>query len=155
MLGAVMVLSASSALLMFALVMAQPNFGGTITLGIVLMALLWFAGAPKRLFAALLLGAGSCACPPRGSRHHATRHEANGGVGEPIVVRSCRPASVAAGGRPGSAHRPGDAGSGSQRFASTKRIRSRVSGPLTPPRADVVPGDHREERVMSEVDRRA
>lgn len=47
-----------AALLMFALVMAQPNFSGTITLGIVLMALLWFAGAPKRLFAALLLGAG-------------------------------------------------------------------------------------------------
>ncbi|MBK1788378.1 putative lipid II flippase FtsW [Prauserella cavernicola] len=38
------------ALLMFALVMAQPDLGGTITLGVVLVSLLWFAGAPKRLF---------------------------------------------------------------------------------------------------------
>ncbi|SFW74946.1 putative lipid II flippase FtsW [Amycolatopsis australiensis] len=45
-------------LLMFALVMAQPNLSGTITLGIVLIALLWFAGAPKRLFAVLVAGAG-------------------------------------------------------------------------------------------------
>ncbi|NIJ11278.1 cell division protein FtsW [Saccharomonospora amisosensis] len=46
-----------AALLMFALVMAQPDLGGTITLGVVLIALLWFAGAPKRLFAVVLLGA--------------------------------------------------------------------------------------------------
>ncbi|GAB3163917.1 FtsW/RodA/SpoVE family cell cycle protein [Amycolatopsis sp. NPDC004378] len=46
------------ALLMFALVMAQPNLSGTITLGIVVLGLLWFAGIPARLFAALLLGAG-------------------------------------------------------------------------------------------------
>ena len=39
-----------AALLMFALVMAQPDLGGTVTLGVVLVALLWFAGAPKRLF---------------------------------------------------------------------------------------------------------
>ncbi|SFQ32303.1 cell division protein FtsW [Amycolatopsis arida] len=45
-----------AALLMFALVMAQPDLGGTITLGVVLMALLWFAGAPKRLFAVIFLG---------------------------------------------------------------------------------------------------
>lgn len=44
------------ALLVFALVMAQPNLSGTITLGVVLMSLLWFAGAPKRLFAVLLAG---------------------------------------------------------------------------------------------------
>ncbi|MGW4394848.1 putative lipid II flippase FtsW [Amycolatopsis nivea] len=44
------------ALLMFALVMAQPNLSGTISLGIVLLALLWFSGAPGRLFAALLAG---------------------------------------------------------------------------------------------------
>lgn len=44
------------ALLMFALVMAQPNLSGTITLGVVLASLLWFAGAPKRLFAVLLAG---------------------------------------------------------------------------------------------------
>src|SRR5699024_531414 len=42
-----------AALLLFALVMAQPDLGGTITLAVVLMALLWFAGAPKRLFALL------------------------------------------------------------------------------------------------------
>ncbi|MFD9961267.1 putative lipid II flippase FtsW [Amycolatopsis sp. NPDC058986] len=46
-----------AALLMFALVMAQPNLSGTITLGVVLLGLLWFAGMPKRLFAMLLLGA--------------------------------------------------------------------------------------------------
>lgn len=45
------------ALLMFALVMAQPDLGGTITLGVVLIALLWFVGAPKRLFAVILTGA--------------------------------------------------------------------------------------------------
>jgi len=44
------------ALLMFALVMAQPNLSGTITLGVVLASLLWFAGAPKRLFAVLIGG---------------------------------------------------------------------------------------------------
>ncbi|WP_199433340.1 putative lipid II flippase FtsW [Qaidamihabitans albus] len=43
-----------AALLMFALVMAQPDLGGTITLGVVLVALLWFAGAPKRLFAVII-----------------------------------------------------------------------------------------------------
>jgi len=43
-----------AALLLFALVMAQPDLGGTITLAVVLLALLWFAGAPKRLFALLL-----------------------------------------------------------------------------------------------------
>jgi cell division protein FtsW len=42
-----------AALLMFALLMAQPDLGGTITLGVVLIALLWFAGAPKRLFAVI------------------------------------------------------------------------------------------------------
>ncbi|HKS43894.1 MAG TPA: putative lipid II flippase FtsW [Amycolatopsis sp.] len=44
------------ALLVFALVMAQPNLSGTITLGVVLMSLLWFAGAPKRLFGVLAAG---------------------------------------------------------------------------------------------------
>ncbi|WIY07518.1 putative lipid II flippase FtsW [Amycolatopsis mongoliensis] len=47
-----------AALLMFALVMAQPNLSGTVTLGIITLTLLWFAGVPARLFAALLLGAG-------------------------------------------------------------------------------------------------
>lgn len=44
------------ALVMFALVMAQPDLGGTVTLGVVLVALLWFAGAPKRIFAGILAG---------------------------------------------------------------------------------------------------
>nr|WP_253864105.1 putative lipid II flippase FtsW [Prauserella halophila] len=43
-----------AALLMCALVMAQPDLGGTVPLGIVLIALLWFAGAPKRLFGIVL-----------------------------------------------------------------------------------------------------
>ncbi|HEU5471536.1 MAG TPA: putative lipid II flippase FtsW [Actinophytocola sp.] len=46
-----------AALVMFALVMLQPDLGGTITLGVVLIALLWFAGAPLRLFGAFALGA--------------------------------------------------------------------------------------------------
>jgi cell division protein FtsW len=46
-----------AALVMFALVMLQPDLGGTITLGVVLIALLWFAGAPLRLFGALAMGA--------------------------------------------------------------------------------------------------
>jgi cell division protein FtsW len=44
------------ALLMFALVMAQPALGSTVTLGVVLAALLWFGGAPLRLFAVMILG---------------------------------------------------------------------------------------------------
>lgn len=46
-----------AALLMFALLMAQPDLGGTVTLAVVLLALLWFAGAPKRLFALILTSA--------------------------------------------------------------------------------------------------
>lgn len=46
-----------AALVMFALVMAQPDLGGTITLAVVLLALLWFAGAPKRLFGLILVAA--------------------------------------------------------------------------------------------------
>jgi cell division protein FtsW len=45
-----------AALVMFALVMLQPDLGGTITLGVVLIALLWFGGAQLRLFGALALG---------------------------------------------------------------------------------------------------
>ncbi|RSM83909.1 putative lipid II flippase FtsW [Kibdelosporangium aridum] len=44
------------ALLMFALVMMQPDLGGTVTLIVVLFALLWFAGAPMRLFGAAAIG---------------------------------------------------------------------------------------------------
>lgn len=45
------------ALLMCALVMLQPDLGSTITLFIVLVALLWLAGAPLRLFGVMGLGA--------------------------------------------------------------------------------------------------
>jgi cell division protein FtsW len=45
-----------AAMLMFALVMLQPDLTGTVTLMIVLVALLWFAGAPLRLFAAIAAG---------------------------------------------------------------------------------------------------
>jgi cell division protein FtsW len=44
------------ALLIFALVMMQPDLGGTVTLIIVLFSLLWFAGAPMRLFGAMAAG---------------------------------------------------------------------------------------------------
>lgn len=46
-----------AALLMCALVMLQPDLGSTITLFIVLGAVLWFSGAPVRLFGVMLLGA--------------------------------------------------------------------------------------------------
>ncbi|GAA4854775.1 putative lipid II flippase FtsW [Saccharopolyspora cebuensis] len=45
-----------AALLMFALVVLQPDLGSTVTLFIVLAALLWFAGAPLRMFGVMLLG---------------------------------------------------------------------------------------------------
>jgi cell division protein FtsW len=38
------------ALVMLTLVILQPDLGSTVTLGVVLMALLWFIGAPLRLF---------------------------------------------------------------------------------------------------------
>ncbi|MFD9892322.1 putative lipid II flippase FtsW [Amycolatopsis sp. NPDC059027] len=44
------------ALLMFALVMLQPDLGGTVTLAVVLLSLLWFAGAPKRLVGVIVAG---------------------------------------------------------------------------------------------------
>ncbi|WP_084612103.1 putative lipid II flippase FtsW [Thermocrispum municipale] len=43
-------------LVMFALVIAQPDLGGAVSLGIVLVALLWFAGAPRGLFAGMIAG---------------------------------------------------------------------------------------------------
>lgn len=46
------------ALLMFTLVILQPDLGSTITLGAVLLAMLWFVGAPLRLFAVIVAGAG-------------------------------------------------------------------------------------------------
>lgn len=45
-----------AALILFTLVMLQQDLGSTIILFIVLLALLWFAGAPLRLFGTMLLG---------------------------------------------------------------------------------------------------
>ncbi|MFD1149773.1 putative lipid II flippase FtsW [Saccharothrix hoggarensis] len=45
------------AMLVFALVMLQPDLGGTITLGVVLISLLWFVGAPMRIFGIIAIGA--------------------------------------------------------------------------------------------------
>lgn len=46
-----------AALMMFALLMLQPDLGSTITLAIIVLAMLWFAGAPMRLFGVIALGA--------------------------------------------------------------------------------------------------
>ena len=45
------------AVMIFALVMLQPDLGTTITLAIVLLALLWFGGAPGELFGAIVIAA--------------------------------------------------------------------------------------------------
>ncbi|WP_424565504.1 putative lipid II flippase FtsW [Tamaricihabitans halophyticus] len=45
------------ALLLFGLVMMQPDLGSTVSLGVVLIALLWFVGAAGRLFATIFLAA--------------------------------------------------------------------------------------------------
>ena len=45
------------AVVMFALVMLQPDLGTVITMVIILLALLWYAGAPVSLFAVVLGGA--------------------------------------------------------------------------------------------------
>ena len=45
------------ALAIFVLVMLEPDLGTTITLAIVLLALLWFAGAPGELFGAIAVAA--------------------------------------------------------------------------------------------------
>ena len=45
------------AMLVFALVMLQPDLGGTITLGVVLLSLLWFVGAPMRIFGIIAIAA--------------------------------------------------------------------------------------------------
>ncbi len=45
-----------AALVMFTLVVMQPDLGSTSTLFVVLLSLLWFAGAPLRLFGVTLLG---------------------------------------------------------------------------------------------------
>jgi cell division protein FtsW len=44
------------ALLMLTLVVLQPDLGSTVTLGVVMFALLWFVGAPIRLFATIAVG---------------------------------------------------------------------------------------------------
>jgi cell division protein FtsW len=45
------------AVAIFALVMLQPDLGTTITLAVVLLALLWFGGAPLELFGAIVIAA--------------------------------------------------------------------------------------------------
>jgi cell division protein FtsW len=45
------------AVVIFVLVMLQPDLGTTITLAIVLLALLWFGGAPGELFGAIAVAA--------------------------------------------------------------------------------------------------
>ncbi|WP_020498346.1 putative lipid II flippase FtsW [Sciscionella marina] len=45
------------ALVLLALVALQPDMGSAVSLGIVLLALLWFVGAPLRLFGGILVGA--------------------------------------------------------------------------------------------------
>lgn len=49
------------AVLMFALVIVQPDLGTMITMVIILLALLWFGGAPASLFAVVLGGATAAA----------------------------------------------------------------------------------------------
>lgn len=43
-------------LLMLTLVVLQPDLGSTVTLAVVMFALLWFVGAPVRLFATIAVG---------------------------------------------------------------------------------------------------
>ena len=45
------------AVVIFALVMLQPDLGTTITLAAVLLGLLWFGGVPRELFGAIMLAA--------------------------------------------------------------------------------------------------
>ncbi|HEY6425297.1 MAG TPA: putative lipid II flippase FtsW [Pseudonocardiaceae bacterium] len=45
------------AIVLFALVMLQPDLGTTIALAVVLLALLWFGGAPGELFGAIAIAA--------------------------------------------------------------------------------------------------
>ncbi|MGH3916537.1 MAG: putative lipid II flippase FtsW [Pseudonocardiaceae bacterium] len=45
------------AVVIFALVMLQPDLGTTITLALVLLALLWFGGVPRELFGVITLAA--------------------------------------------------------------------------------------------------
>ena len=45
------------AVVIFALVMLQPDLGTTITLAVVLLALLWFGGVPRELFGVIAIAA--------------------------------------------------------------------------------------------------
>lgn len=47
-----------AALLILALIVLEPDLGTTISLGIVVLGLLWFAGAPIKLFLGVVLAAG-------------------------------------------------------------------------------------------------
>ena len=44
-----------AAVIALALIVAQPDLGQTVSLGIILLALLWYAGLPLRVFGASLL----------------------------------------------------------------------------------------------------
>ncbi|MGZ4574687.1 MAG: putative lipid II flippase FtsW [Mycobacteriaceae bacterium] len=47
-----------AAVLVLALIVLEPDLGTTVTLGIVVLGLLWFAGAPVKLFLAVVFTAG-------------------------------------------------------------------------------------------------
>ncbi|CAM2971096.1 putative lipid II flippase FtsW [Prescottella defluvii] len=50
-----------AALVVFVLIVLQPDLGTTISLAIILLALLWFAGLPLKIFVALLVAGGTAA----------------------------------------------------------------------------------------------
>ena len=50
-----------AAVIALALIVAQPDLGQTVSLGIILLALLWFAGLPLKVFVSSLLAAMSAA----------------------------------------------------------------------------------------------
>lgn len=50
-----------AALVVFVLIVLQPDLGTTISLAIILLALLWFAGLPLKIFLTLLVAGGAAA----------------------------------------------------------------------------------------------
>ena len=56
-----------AAVIALALIMTQPDLGQTVSLGIILLGLLWFAGLPLRVFISslgrLVAAARSWRCP--------------------------------------------------------------------------------------------
>ena len=49
-----------AAVIALALIVAQPDLGQTVSLGIILLALLWYAGLPLRVFLSLAVARSSC-----------------------------------------------------------------------------------------------